>query len=158
MAELYVASFNGLHDLWESGPLAVVHGDAHVTNLFEDRGRAGYFDWGCFSLAPPMRDVSYFLCTSLPVERRREWERELIEVYLDHRAAGGSPGPTFDDAWREHRLHAGYAVVAAAPAALYGGAATTADPAYSRAFVARVTAAVHDLESVEALRTALAGR
>jgi aminoglycoside phosphotransferase (APT) family kinase protein len=155
IARLYIDAFDALHDLWEAGNLSVVHGDGHATNLFLDHRRAGFFDWGCFSLAPPMRDVSYFLCMALGIEHRRALERPLIERYLARRAELGSPGPSIEDAWEQHRLHAGYTVVAAAPAALYQGGVTTADPAYSRAFVERAGAAVADLDSVAALRATI---
>lgn len=155
MARLYIEAFDGLHDLWESGPQSVVHGDGHVTNLFEDGGRPGFLDWGCFSVAPPLRDVSYFICMTLSPENRRRYEKDLIERYLARRKALQAPGPAFPEAWAQHRIHAAYAVVAAAPAALYGGAAVTADPAYSAAFVERASTAVADLESVPRLRAEL---
>ncbi|MFP6624565.1 MAG: phosphotransferase [Myxococcota bacterium] len=155
MAQLYIDSFDLLHDLWESGSQSVVHGDAHVANLFEDGDRPGFLDWGCFSVAPPLRDVSYFLCMALSVENRRQHEKRLIERYLARREALGAPGPGFPNAWAQHQVHAGYTIVAAAPAALYGGAAVSLDPAYSAAFVERASRAVADLESAARIRAEL---
>ena len=55
-------------------------------------------------------------------------------------------------AWLQDQIHAGYAVVAAAPAALYGGAAVSSDPACSAAFVDQTSRAVADLESAPRIR------
>ena len=52
-------------------------------------------------------------------------------------------------------MHAGYTVVAAAPAALNGGAAVSSDPAYSATFVERASRAVADLESAPRIRAEL---
>jgi len=155
MSRLYIDEFEGLHDLWESGPQSVVHGDGHLANLFSDGGRPGFLDWGCFSVAPPMRDVSYFLCMALSVEARRAHERMLIERYLARRAVLAAPGPDFEAAWTQHQVHAGYTVVAAAPAALYGGAVVSTDPDYSAAFLERASAAVSDLASSQRIRAEL---
>ncbi|MFP6627718.1 MAG: hypothetical protein VCC67_01630 [Myxococcota bacterium] len=58
-------------------------------------------------------------------------------------------------AWAQNQIHAGYTVVAAAPAALYGGAAVSSDLAYSAAFVEQASRAVADLESAPGIRAEL---
>ena len=58
LARLYIAKADALHALWQQGPTTVIHGDAHVGNLFDDHGRTGFLDWGIVSLGTPLRDVS----------------------------------------------------------------------------------------------------
>lgn len=155
VARIYVDHGAAVHDFWEQGAPVLTHGDGHVMNLFEDNGRLGFFDWGCFALAPAMRDVGYFLCMALSVGDRRAHEKELIEHYLaeHHRLRGTAL--TFDAAWREYRAQASYAVVAAAPAVLNPGVPGDANGAYAVHFVARASAAVADLEAGEILRAEL---
>lgn len=153
VAELYVEKTLAVHDAWEVGPATLLHGDGHATNLFEDAGRPGFFDWGLFAAGPAMRDVSYFLCMSLSIELRRAHERTLLERYLARRAEAGDAPSSFEDAWEMHRLHASYTVPAAAPAAIQPPG-DGAQQRYARVFVARASAALEDLEAVPALRAA----
>ncbi len=75
--------------LWNAGQKTLLHGDDHVRNLFLDGGRVGFFDWAVACRAPAMRDVSYFICNSLPVETRRAEEKRLIDRYLGGLARHG---------------------------------------------------------------------
>jgi hypothetical protein len=154
LAELYVDATAAIHDAWEAGPQSLIHGDGHATNLFEDAGRPGFFDWGLFACGPALRDVSYFLCMSLDVERRRAHERRLLERYLAARAQAGDSPPGIDAAWAAHRLHASYTVPAAAPAAIQPPG-DGLQQRYARVFVERASAAVDDLDAVGALRAAI---
>ena len=52
--------------------------------------RPGFLDWACVAHAPGMRDVAYFLTNSLPVELRRQHERDLLERYRAGLAAAGA--------------------------------------------------------------------
>lgn len=155
VARIYVDHGAAVHDLWEQGPPVLTHGDGHVMNLFEDKGRLGFFDWGCFALAPAMRDVGYFLCMALAIQDRRAHEKELIDYYLAELRRLRGSAPSFDAAWDEYRAQASYAVVAAAPAVLNPGAPGDANGAYAVHFVARASAAVADLEATEVLRAEL---
>jgi Ser/Thr protein kinase RdoA (MazF antagonist) len=137
-----------LDALWAAGDLTLVHGDSHLGNLFFVGGRVGFLDWQVAQVAPGMRDVSYFLVTSLPTEVRRAHERALIAHYLACLAHAGVAAPAFDDAWRQHRLLACQAWVAATVTA----AATTLQvEAIARAGVARANRALVDLDSIGAL-------
>ncbi len=151
VAELYVAQPDALHALWQDGPTTVIHGDPHLGNLFDDRGRTGFLDWGIVSTGPPLRDASYFLCMALGIEDRRAHERALLRHYLEVCAAGGGPAPSFDDAWRIHRRLASYTVIASSPIVTFPKK-SPARQKFSDAFLARAQAAVEDLESVAALR------
>ena len=154
LAELYVARSEALHALWHAGPgpRTVVHGDAHIGNLFDDAGRTGFLDWGIVCASTPLRDASYFLCMALSVEDRRARERELLRHYLDARAAGGGAAISFDEAWTAHRLQAAYLVPACCQVATFPEDATPRRRVFAAAFLARAEAALEDLEVRAALR------
>lgn len=89
LAEVMIARFPDVGDLWNAGELTLVHGDDHVRNLFVDAGRVGFFDWAVICRAPALRDVAYFLGNSLPTELRRSEEADLVARYRDGLAAAG---------------------------------------------------------------------
>ena len=69
-------------------PVTVVHADFRVDNLFFDGGdgRGGdteviALDWQSIALGEGLYDVAYFLGGSVPTERRRETERDLVSRY-----------------------------------------------------------------------------
>jgi hypothetical protein len=140
-----LAGRDALEDAWASGPLTLVHGDAHAGNLYFLPGDVGLLDWQVVQCGQGMRDVSYFLANSLPTELRREHERSLIELYLGALAERGATPPDFAVAWRQHRSHALYAWIGAAVTA---AAATLQQEPIVRAAMSRTSAAVLDLESL----------
>jgi hypothetical protein len=151
---LYIAKADELHALWQQGPRTVIHGDAHIGNLFDDRGRTGFLDWGIISLGAPLRDVSYFLAMALSIEDRRRHERELLRHYLDVRRAGAGAPIDFEQAWRSHRIQAAYTVVASCQIVTFPADVSDARRVFSEAFLARAEAAIADLEARAALREA----
>ncbi len=152
LSELYIERLADLHALWQEGPHTVIHGDAHIGNLFDDHGRTGFLDWGIIHLGTPIRDVSYLLTMALDVEDRRKHERELWRHYLAARSALGGAAIGFDDAWRGHRIHTAYTVPACCQIVTFPKHATEARRIFSQAFLARAEAALEDLEVRAALR------
>ena len=154
VGELYVADPRAVMAQWAQGPKTVVHGDAHLGNVFVDGDRIGFLDWGLMAVAPPMRDVSYFISLQLTPEDRRPVEADLVRHYLDVRSTlGGSP-ISFDDAWQQHRVHSGYLVLASFLSLVppYNG---EDQRDFSDRFRNRAMASLGDLGGAEALRTAL---
>jgi len=96
--------------------------------------------------------VSYFLCMALSIEDRRHHERDLLRHYLDARAAGGGAKLGFDEAWRTHRVHAAYTVVACCQIAAFPEVASESRRIFAAAFLARAEAAIADLDTRSALR------
>lgn len=139
-----------LEQLWSEGPRTFVHGDAHVGNLFFMGDEVGFLDWQVCARAPGMRDVSYLLCNSLGSDLREKHERDLIRGYLDGLVDRGVAAPSFDEAWRQHRLFALYAFIAAAFTAA-AGESLQARP-IAEAGLRRATRAVEALESIACLR------
>jgi hypothetical protein len=81
-------------------PWAVIHGDAHVGNVYLDGGgRPAFLDWQLVQRGPWYLDVGYHLVSALTIEDRRRTERDLVQHYLDRLRAGGVDAPSSDDAW-----------------------------------------------------------
>ena len=154
MAELYVAERDALHAAWAEGPTTVIHGDAHIGNLFNDDGRVGFLDWGIIQASTPLRDVGYFLCMSLSIEDRRAHERALWRHYLDARKAMGGAPVDWDEAWTAHRVHASYLAPASCQIVTFPEVTNEPRQRFADAFLARASAAIEDLEAHAAVSAA----
>ena len=62
-------------------PPTVVHADFRIDNLFFDGSTVVALDWQSIAMGEGMYDVAYFLGGSVPTERRRETERDLVASY-----------------------------------------------------------------------------
>jgi hypothetical protein len=153
VAEIYVEHHAELIALWSGGPgpATVVHGDPHTGNLFDDGGRTGFLDWGVINVTTPLRDAGYFLTMGMQIEDRRAHQVELLRHYLDVRRAMGGAPIAWDDAWRAHRLHALYCVPAACQIVTFPPDAPPRRKVFAAGFLARVEAALEDLDALGAL-------
>jgi hypothetical protein len=133
---------------WARGPLTVVHGDAHIGNLYFRGAAVGFLDWQVAQCCQGMRDVAYFLVCSVPTEVRRVHQRALIGSYLDTLRDHDIAAPAVDDAWLQYRLHAPWAWIAAVVTA---ASATLQAEAIGRTALARSSAALLELDSLGAL-------
>lgn len=120
LARLFVDHHGAVNDLWEEGETTLIHGDAHIGNLFQEGETIGFLDWAVLGRGPGMRDVSYTLCNSFEPELRRREERGLIETYRDTLLEAGVAAPDFETLWRRHRMHAVYSWVSATVTAAMG--------------------------------------
>ncbi|TFH24756.1 MAG: hypothetical protein E4H03_02765 [Myxococcales bacterium] len=137
-----------LERAWAEGPATLLHGDSHIGNMYFVDDTVGLLDWQVAQRGQGMRDISYFLVNSVPTETRRAHERDLIELWRAVLDDGGVRPPTFDTAWRQHRLHATYTWIGTAVTA----AAPQLQPApIARAGLSRACRALVDLESLAAL-------
>jgi hypothetical protein len=152
VGELYVARTPEIAALFDLEPRTLAHGDPHLGNLFVDRGRPGFFDWGMVMARAGMWDVAYVLCGSVPTGLRRAHEQEWLARYRAGLAAGGV---TLDeaDAWEQYRLFSVYAWASATSTAGVGERWQSA--AVGRGGMARATAAVEDLDAVAYLEERL---
>ena len=89
----------------EQMPSAVVHGDFRVDNLLFAGGEVVVLDWQTVARAPALTDVSYFLGTSLSVDHRHAYERDLLARYRGALAARGV-AIGWDDCWQGYRRYA----------------------------------------------------
>jgi hypothetical protein len=95
-------AFRTLADTRE--PACVIHGDAHVGNLFLDvEGRPGLVDWQCVQAGHWAIDVGYHIASSLPPQDREHHERDLLAHYLDALRSLRGDGPERDEAWSGYR-------------------------------------------------------
>jgi aminoglycoside phosphotransferase (APT) family kinase protein len=103
LAEAYLPRAERIPSLLAEGTPTLIHGDAHIGNMFALGDTPGFLDWAMVSSAPGVRDVAYFLGGSVPTELRRARERDLVERYCaELRARGGAL--EFDEAWPQYRL------------------------------------------------------
>jgi hypothetical protein len=96
---------------WAREPRTLIHGDAHLGNMYFRDGRACLLDWQVNQCGQGMRDVSYFLVNSLEEEFRLEHQEALIRHYLATLSDLGI-SLDFDTAWRQYRLQSVYAWIA----------------------------------------------
>jgi hypothetical protein len=98
--ERLVDAVKALPATTESSPHCLLHGDAHVGNLFLDGdGCPCLVDWQLVQRGPWYIDVGYHLGCILPVEDRRKHEKALLDQYLRCAADLGAPVPASDEAW-----------------------------------------------------------
>jgi hypothetical protein len=84
--------------------LSFVHGDAHVWNVFlpndDSEGGARLFDWDGWRTGLPATDLAYMMATHWYPERRRRFERPLLDHYHATLLASGIKG--YDRAALDH--------------------------------------------------------
>jgi hypothetical protein len=84
-----------------ASPWTVVHGDAHIGNVYLDAaGLPAFLDWQVVQRAPWYLDVGYHLGSALTIDDRRNAEGDLVRHYLDVLASAGVDVPAWDEAWR----------------------------------------------------------
>jgi hypothetical protein len=72
-------------------------------------GAPGLLDWQCVRRGHWAHDVNYGLVSVLDIEDRRNWERDLLQRYLDtlqrqlDALGRDARAPTFDEAWLSYR-------------------------------------------------------
>jgi hypothetical protein len=88
-------------DLQSAEDGCLLHGDAHVGNLFLDSaGRPCLVDWQLVQRGPWYLDVGYHIGCALSPGERRAHESELLSHYLDCLRAQGVDPPSWEEAWR----------------------------------------------------------
>ena len=140
---------------WARQPQTVIHGDSHVGNMYFVDGRAGLLDWQVVQSGQGIRDVAYFLITSVDTDLRLRHQRPWITRYLDQLRALGVPESdlNWDATWNRYRTHALYAYVATAVTAAMSDLQS---PQIQRLGLERAQRALLDLEAFEALNAVVA--
>jgi Phosphotransferase enzyme family len=149
-----VRAFARSMQLGSAGPMTFLHGDPHSGgNFYVTREeRMGWADWGVCLRGSWGYDYSYFITASLPVEHRREWERELLGHYLEELANAGGEPPTFEDAWLIYRQQMIYPFIAWG--AVYGHGPLQPDsqpPEFCVPIIVRTAHAVQDHDAIDAV-------
>ncbi len=97
-----IDNWDRLLQFWFSGPLSLLHGDSHLGNFFVSGDAMGMLDWQAAHWGKGVRDVQYFLIDSLPRPLLEAHERELVDYYVERRAAHGAPVDAAAT-WQEYR-------------------------------------------------------
>lgn len=89
-----------------AGPRTFTHGDFRLDNIFfggarEDDVRV--IDWQNCGIHSGLRDVCYFLSTSVSPEARRVIERVAVEAYHSALREAGVPGLDVEECWSLYR-------------------------------------------------------
>ncbi len=82
-------------------PFSIVHGDFRLDNLLFDGTTCFAVDWQTASIALPLRDLGFFCATSLLIDDRRAWERELVAMY---HGLIDAPGYSLEQCWDDYRF------------------------------------------------------
>jgi hypothetical protein len=128
-------------------PLCLLHFDPHLGNVaMRKTGEIFFVDWQFFRAGTWFHDVSYFVGSALKTEDRRQWDRILLEHYLERLKAYGVTPPSFEDAWEDYRAAQIYNVLAWVGTMLE---MQTLDTIYT--FLDRALNAAEDLGSMELL-------
>lgn len=132
-------------------PFSVLHGDYRLDNLlFPPAGdEVVAVDWQTAAIGPPLRDVAYFLGTSLDTELRREHERRLVSEYHDALVASGVTGYSFDSCWDDYRLGQLQGPLITVLGCMYSASRTEQSDAMFLAMIRRSCAAIRDVASLE---------
>lgn len=97
-AEWMRSALRELREIETREAVCLIHGDTHLGNLYtEPDGTPGFFDAqvakACWST-----EVAYHIVCALDLADRRNWERALIEVYLEALTDHGIEAPQVEAA------------------------------------------------------------
>ena len=150
---LYPAFMHSLA-LHASSPATLLHQDLHLGNwLRDDTGRVGLYDWQCVARGHWALDYTYALAGALDTGDRRDWQEDLLKLYLQLlREAGAGAVPGFDEAWLAYRQHCLHGVVFG----LFTLGGSRFEPElqprdYTLAAIARIARHAADLDAIGAL-------
>jgi hypothetical protein len=138
--------------LAEASPFSVIHGDYRLDNLLFDpaTGEATAVDWQTAAIGPPLRDVAYFLGTSMRSEDRSAHEESLVRTYHAALLQSGLSTYSFDHCWNDYRIGQLHGPMIAVIGCIYAGTQRTKkSDAMFIAMARRSCAAVRDLGSLD---------
>jgi Ecdysteroid kinase-like family len=134
------------------GPLTLLHQDVHPNNWFTlPDGSLHLYDWQGIGRGGWALDVSYALSTSLDIEDRRDWERDLIALYVDELALAGGRPPSVEEAFLAYRQQMFRGFIYWTYTYVIGRMSKLQTDAHVRTVVERAGQAMMDLESLDSL-------
>ncbi|KAL8279779.1 hypothetical protein RQP46_007874 [Phenoliferia psychrophenolica] len=102
----YLTWFGSQYSGWVSDlrpPLGLCHHDYRSDNLiFPSADHCVAVDWQTLRWGPAMRDVAYYMASSLTAEVRRKHDRELFKIYIDELNSKASVPWALGTAWEEY--------------------------------------------------------
>ena len=97
------------------------------------------------------RDLAYVMGTAVPIEKRRLWEREIVELYVSEFEKAGGPKTTVEEAWLELRRQSlgalAYWTLTLTPSKVMPD---MQPEAASRDFISRLCALIDDHDALDA--------
>jgi hypothetical protein len=153
-AEIWPLTIKAL-ELHSKKTPTLLHSDVHLGNWYMTAdSRMGLCDWQCIGKGHWARDVSYALATTLAIEDRRTWERELLRHYLERMREQCGLDITFDEAWTLYRQQVLLALMMWTPTLVHTRTTPDMQPEeMSLEMIKRLTAAMSDLESLSSFES-----
>lgn len=147
------AAFMKSMEITGQGPITFLHYDPHLRNYYRTaEGRIGLADWQATMKGAWSHDVAYAVLTSLKIEDRRKWEKDLLALYLERLKEKGVTPPGFNDAWEQYRRQTLYTLIAWLVTIGAGELQPNMQPdSESLQMIARAATAIEDLGSVQLL-------
>lgn len=132
-------------------PRTLLHRDVHLGNWYiTGDGRMGLCDWQCMSQGHWARDLAYAISTTLTVEDRRAWERDLISRYLDGMRERCLLDASFERAWTYYRQQLFAALLMWTPTLVRPPGVPDMQPVeMSLEMIRRITTAISDLDAMD---------
>lgn len=133
-------------------PFAVIHGDYRLDNLlFSPSGDDVIaVDWQGAALGPPLRDVAFFLGTSLDPRDRRSVEEDLVADYHEGLVGQGISGYGADQCWGDYRIGQLHGPMVIVLGCMYASGERSGDSdAMFLTMVGRSCAAIRELRSID---------
>lgn len=91
-------------ELHKTMPRGLNHSDVHLKNWYiTPDGEMGINDWQNCAKGNGGRDLAYCIGTSVSVDKRRLWERDLIKYYCEEFARAGGVKLDFDTTFLRYR-------------------------------------------------------
>jgi hypothetical protein len=150
---IYEATVRSLNIGTDDMPQTLLHGDAHVGQTYvTGDGAMGYADWHHCLRGGWAYDFAYAVNSACEPEDRRQWERGLMQTYLESLAQHGGATLEFDDAWLAYRQQSFWPLTAwlfTIGRAWYQPEMQPVDRC--KAIIRRTAAAVDDLDSFGAI-------
>ncbi|TAM65795.1 phosphotransferase [Mycobacterium sp.] len=136
-----------------AGPRTLVHQDVHPANWFRlPDGSFHLYDWQGIAKGNWAIDFSYAISAALTTTDRREWEQDLLRLYLDELAIAGGKAPRFDQAWLAYRQQMMHGFIFWTYTFLIGKVSTLQPDAHVRLLIRRIGQAAVDLQTLDSLR------
>jgi hypothetical protein len=142
-------------------PHGLVHGDYRLDNmLFAASARPRVLtvvDWQTLSWGPMLLDAAYFIAGSLPVERRREHEQELLRTYYAAMLERGAGDLDWEVCWDGYRRQSFHGVLMAIAASMLVERTERGDEMFMTMLARHAQQAI-DLDAVELLPSGASAR
>jgi hypothetical protein len=149
-AEIWPSTMKAL-ELHREGSYTLLHSDVHLGNWYvSGEGRLGLCDWQCLGRGHWARDVAYALSTTISIEDRRAWERDLLTRYLERMRESCGMSTSFEEAWDLYRQQVLLALMMWTPTLVHTRTTPDMQPEeMSLEMIKRMTAAMSDLRSLD---------